>query len=363
MSRSPGSRSACRVAAVEARRGAARTVGAGGLGVGVEVELLGVVDQPQLGGEVVVVDLVDPVDQGDLLGQHVRRCRSRRRTTGRWSAPGGSSGAGPAARRRVRGRRAAPATVSRQRRDLALDDAAARLRGRSADAVAQVRGGAAPVVGRVDVPVARPPGVRTKAWKPIGVMSRRDGGTRVVDADARPGGDLGVSRGELGLHGWVRSTPERLQAAVGSGDLDDASRRRAACGSSPRRAPRSTRVAAYSFGSTRTFAPEGSKPRRGAKAWSSGAAATGAIELECTCSHDEGQTSGKTARARWHTSSFEGGARSLGRSTEQAPYLFGSGCRSGLDRLAHAASGPARRAPAAGARRARAALRASPAAR
>ena len=55
----------------EASLAAARAVGAGGLGRGVEVQLVGVVDQHQSDREVVVVDLVDPVDQRDLLGQHV----------------------------------------------------------------------------------------------------------------------------------------------------------------------------------------------------------------------------------------------------------------------------------------------------
>ena len=56
---------------VEARVRTARPVGAGSVGLGVEVELvLGLVDQHHLDSEVVVVDLVDAMDQRGLRSEH-----------------------------------------------------------------------------------------------------------------------------------------------------------------------------------------------------------------------------------------------------------------------------------------------------
>ena len=104
--------------------------------------------------EVVVVDLVDPVDQGDLLGQHVGgaevggvgRVGGQREPVevalDGWPASGSLS-RGPRLRRRCRAARSTSPSWRRFSGCRQVDGA-----------VAEVRGGAAAVVGRVDVPVA-----------------------------------------------------------------------------------------------------------------------------------------------------------------------------------------------------------------
>ena len=206
------------VVRVEARGRAARAVGAGRLRVGVEVERVGVVDQAQLDGEVVVVDLVDPVDQGDLLGQHVLAAE-----VGGVGRVGGQREAVVApVRRHVGDAVGGPGLGDglAQGLDLTLGTTLGRRRevGR---AVAQVGGGAAAVEGRVDVPVGLGAGLAHEGVEAHRRDVERDRGLRVVDAHAGPGLDLGVRRGELRLHGLGPLDAEGLQRAVRAGDLDD----------------------------------------------------------------------------------------------------------------------------------------------
>ena len=117
----------------EARSRAARPVGLDGLGGGVEVELRGVVDQHQLDGQVVAVDVVDPVHQRDLLGQHIRGAEVRRvrRVGDQRQAVGAQRDLRARAPRRRRGLRARTGTRRARARPAPAAAPAARCRGSS----------------------------------------------------------------------------------------------------------------------------------------------------------------------------------------------------------------------------------------
>ncbi len=204
---------------LEAGRHATGTVGTGGLGRGVEVELVGAVDQAQLGGDVVVVDLVDPVDQGHLLGEDVlgAEVAGVGRVGGQRQAVevalDGLAGCGRAV---LRGRVDGLADG----RDLALGLPRCR-RGQCVGAIAEDGGRAGAVVGRVDVPVAAATGRTHEGVEAHLGEVERDRCAGVVDAATGPGADLGVLGGEPGLHALRLLDSERLQGAVGARDLDD----------------------------------------------------------------------------------------------------------------------------------------------
>ena len=152
----------------EARGRAAGTVGLDGLGVGVEVELVGLVDEDHVDAQVVVVDLVDPVHQGDLLRQDVRAPEvAGVGLVGQEREPVGALD--DDATRPFADGRGALGGVELDLVQVGLDQLLLRRRQGGAE-VGDVEAVVA-VVGRVDVPEA--PGPRTAAWKPIRVTSRR----------------------------------------------------------------------------------------------------------------------------------------------------------------------------------------------
>ena len=200
----------------EARSRAARTVGLGGLGGGVEVELVGVVDEHHPDREVVVVDLVHPVHQGDLLGEHVggaevvgvRRVGDQRQAVG----PQAHLGAGGFGQARAE-------ALDGVLVELGLDQAAVTA-GQVAVAVGEVDAVVA-VPGRVDVPG----GTVTRAAD-RGVEAHRreveaDRGGRVADGATGVGGQLGVAGGEAVLHHGDLVDAEVDEVAVGRGDGHD----------------------------------------------------------------------------------------------------------------------------------------------
>ena len=162
------------------------------LAVGVEVELVGVVDQPHGDGQVVVVDLVDPVDQRDLLGQHVlgaevggvRRVAGQREAVDLLDDLGCPLAADLAARERAVDRRGSRARRTAGRRSAST---AARV-------VAQVRGGAARVVRGVDEPRALAVGAAHRGVEAHRRDVEGDRGARVVERAARPGAIRGGPR-------------------------------------------------------------------------------------------------------------------------------------------------------------------------
>ncbi len=215
-----GAAAAGEVRGGEARSRPARSVGLGGLGGGVEVELVGLVDEHHPDRQVVVVDVVDPVHQGDLLGEHVGGAEvGRVRRVGDQREPVGAQahlGAGRLARV---GRGVPEGGLV----ELGLHEAALRCGHRAAE-VGQVEAVVA-VVRRVDVPRplrAGPAHGRVEAGRR---QVEADRGGRVGHAATGVRRDLGVGRRQPRLHDRRLGDRERHQLAVGRGHPDRHRRR------------------------------------------------------------------------------------------------------------------------------------------
>ena len=205
------------VGRVVAAVGAAGPVRAGGLGRGVEVEPVGAVDQHHPDRQVVVVDLVDPVDQRGLLGQHVRGAEVRR------VAGVGEEGeaVGPALDHltgRLPGR---GGDRPGQRVEVRLDQRTLGG-GQGGPQVAEVGRGAAPVERGVDVPGAGAPRRRARRrGSPSGsgrAGSWRSGRSTPTPAYVRISGCRAARRRCITDDSWIRKVASAPDGS-GSGEL------------------------------------------------------------------------------------------------------------------------------------------------
>ena len=197
---------------------AARTVRPGRLLDGVEIELLGPVDEHHPDRQVVVVDLVDAGHQGDLLGQHVlgaevvgvRRVAQQRQPVD----PLHHRGAG-----RRRCRRTLRLDGPRDGGQLPFDRRARGLR-KAAAVVDEVLGGAALVVRRVDEPGVLAVGATHRRVEAHGGDVEGDGRAAVVERHTRPGLQLAVRSCELRLHHRGALDGEAFGVAGRGGQLE-----------------------------------------------------------------------------------------------------------------------------------------------
>ncbi len=218
---------------VEAGVRTARAVPPGGLRVGVEVEQVGAVDELEVDRQVVVVELVDPVDQGDLLGGHVGGAEVRRVLGVREQREPVDALLDVLVRAEPRG----PIDRAQHGRELALGELLLGAR-QAAAGVAEVDRGARDVERRVDVPGAAGSGVAHRGVEAHRGQVQGDGAARVVEGAARPGADLGMGGGQPRLHHLGLLDREPLGAAARRRDVED---RRAPSASASRGARRSRR--------------------------------------------------------------------------------------------------------------------------